>query len=258
MTYEEFFERTGVDLETDEQWRQVMREYVSSPLEKDDFCREWLKKHKQSKLATGDDVDKTQNEITITGHFILPKFGASDAELFDWFRRNYGASDVSTLTFSLTDRMGKLDKNDLIQEKNFFQSQSFVITKHVEKLQQEFKNLKEKDDADSQSKLLDIIAEIIDLQRLAEQAGKFAEVFENFISTNARAAEDLRKQKVGGKLKAARLAKGFSQSELGKMIGVTKGTVSTYENGEREPPIKTLILIAKSLQISLDELFELK
>ena len=203
-------------------------------------------------------LNKTQDNI-ITGHFIIPRYPImSDAEIFEWVRKNYGVADVSSLSFFLTARIGELNKNDLIREKNFFQNQSSDIVNRVEDLQDDFKKLKEKADADSQSKLLDVVNEIIDLQQLAEQAKKISEVFENLIPTNDRAAEDLRKQKVGAKLKAARLAKGFSQTELGKMIGVTKGTVSTYESGEREPPIKTLILIAKSLKISLDELFELK
>lgn len=42
MTYEEFIERTGKELSTDDEWRQVMRKYNRSSLEKDDFCREWL------------------------------------------------------------------------------------------------------------------------------------------------------------------------------------------------------------------------
>ena len=182
-----------------------------------------------------------------------------DTETLKWFRKNYlNDNAIPTLVYMLTSKMGEWDDNILLEESAFFQNQHSEFLNRAEKLQQEFKALRHKTDEDSVTKLLDVINELVDCDRYAEQSKKAAEVFKNFIPTNNRAAEDLRKQKVGAKLKAARLAKGFSQTELGKMIGVTKGTVSTYESGEREPPIKTLILIAKNLKISLDELFELE
>lgn len=202
----------------------------------------------------------TMGKNPVTADFDTSRIVTKDnADFFEWFRKNYGdAGAVPSLIYFLTSKMGKWNERDLIREKEYFQNQNSVFATRAEELQRDFKNLKGKSDADSQSKLLDVINGIIDCNNAAEQAKKVAEVFENFIPTNDRAAEDLRKQKVGEKMKEARLAKGFSQTELGKMIGVTKGTVSLYESGIREPPIKTLILIAKNLQISLDELFELK
>lgn len=205
-------------------------------------------------------MSKSQNQIPVTVDFDTSRIVTkNDADFFNWIKKNYGdAGAVPSLIYFLTSKMGKWNKKDLIREKEYFKNQDSVFATRAEELQREFKKLKEKNDADSQSKLLDVINGIIDCNNAAEQTKKVAEVFENFIPTNERAAEDLRKQKVGEKMKAARLAKGFSQTELGELVGVTKATISTYENGEREPPIKTLILIAKNLKISLDELFELR
>ena len=57
---------------------------------------------------------------------------------------------------------------------------------------------------------------------------------------------------ISPRLRPLRKQKRLSQEELGKMIGVTKGTISTYESGDREPPLKTLIKIADALDVSLD------
>lgn len=182
-----------------------------------------------------------------------------DTETFNWIRKNYCYADaIPTLIYVLTSKMGKWDKSDLVREMQFFQSQHSEFINRTDKLQQVFKELKHKEDADSRTKLLDVINDIIDVGICTEQSQKAAEVFENFIPTNERAAEDLRKQAVGEKLKSARMSAGFTQEELAKIIGVTKATISVYESGQREPPIKTLILLAKTLRISLDELFELK
>ena len=182
-----------------------------------------------------------------------------DTETFNWIRKNYCYADaIPTLIYVLTSKMGKWDKSDLVREMQFFQSQHSEFINRTDKLQQVFKELKHKEDADSRTKLLDVINDIIDVGICTEQSQKAAEVFENFIPTNERAAEDLRKQAVGEKLKSARISAGFTQEELAKINGVTKATISVYESGQREPPIKSLIALAKTLQISLDKLFELK
>lgn len=182
-----------------------------------------------------------------------------NSEIFQWFRKNYCNDDaIPTLVYFLTAKNGKWDENDLLGEMQFFQNQHSEFIKRTEPLQKEFKALQHKKDEVSVTRLLDVINEIIDFNKYAEQSEKAAEVFKNFIPTNARAAEDLRKSEVGRKLKAARLQNKMTQDELGKLIGVTKATVSTYESGDREPSIKNLIAIAKVLRISLDELFELK
>lgn len=54
---------------------------------------------------------------------------------------------------------------------------------------------------------------------------------------------------IGTKIKTARLAKGFTQEELGKMVGVQKSAIAKYENG-RVVNIKRSTL--QKLAIALD------
>lgn len=55
---------------------------------------------------------------------------------------------------------------------------------------------------------------------------------------------------VGKKIKAARIAKGYTQEELGKLIGLQKSAIAKYENG-RVVNIKrsTLQKLAKALDL---------
>lgn len=55
-------------------------------------------------------------------------------------------------------------------------------------------------------------------------------------------------------LKELRLEKNLGQVELAKEIGVSKGVISLWENGLREPNMYSLILLAKYFKISIDEL----
>jgi len=59
-------------------------------------------------------------------------------------------------------------------------------------------------------------------------------------------------------LKFLRQEKHLGQVELAKAIGVSKGIISLWENGLREPNMSSLILIAQFFQISLDELVGLE
>ena len=47
---------------------------------------------------------------------------------------------------------------------------------------------------------------------------------------------------------------GYTQTSLGKAVGATKGTVSTWETGNREPSIPTLIKLADLLNCTTDVL----
>ena len=55
-------------------------------------------------------------------------------------------------------------------------------------------------------------------------------------------------------LKELRLEKGVGQVELAKMIGVSKGIISLWENGKREPTLSSLIALARFFDVSLDTL----
>lgn len=55
-------------------------------------------------------------------------------------------------------------------------------------------------------------------------------------------------------LKALRLEKNIGQVELAKSIGVSKGIISLWENGLREPNMSSLIALAKFFGVSIDYL----
>ncbi len=55
-------------------------------------------------------------------------------------------------------------------------------------------------------------------------------------------------------LKELRLDKKLGQVELAKAIGVSKGVISLWENGLREPSMYCLIALAEFFEISIDEL----
>ncbi|MFQ6752523.1 MAG: helix-turn-helix domain-containing protein [Clostridia bacterium] len=55
-------------------------------------------------------------------------------------------------------------------------------------------------------------------------------------------------------LKELRIEAKLGQVELAKAIGVSKGVISLWENGLREPNMYSLILLAKFFNITIDEL----
>lgn len=55
-------------------------------------------------------------------------------------------------------------------------------------------------------------------------------------------------------LKYLRLERNLGQVELAKELGVSKGVISLWENGLREPSMSSLILIARYFNISIDDL----
>ncbi len=62
----------------------------------------------------------------------------------------------------------------------------------------------------------------------------------------------------GEKLSRIRRAKGFTQTELGKKIGVSQRVIAYYEGETSYPPTHLIIPIAKVLKVSLDDLLGLK
>lgn len=54
------------------------------------------------------------------------------------------------------------------------------------------------------------------------------------------------------KLKMLRKEKNLGQTELAKALGVSKGTISLWENGLREPNMSSLIRIAQYFDVSVD------
>lgn len=56
------------------------------------------------------------------------------------------------------------------------------------------------------------------------------------------------------RLREERALKGVSQEELSKEIGVTKSTISLYENGDNVPDVKTLVKIAEYFNVNCNYL----
>lgn len=59
-------------------------------------------------------------------------------------------------------------------------------------------------------------------------------------------------------LKELREAAGIGQVRLASEIGVSKGIISLWENGKREPTLSYLVLLAKYFNVSIDFLVGLE
>ena len=55
-------------------------------------------------------------------------------------------------------------------------------------------------------------------------------------------------------LKYLRMEKGVGQVELASALGVSKGIISLWENGLREPNMSSLIVLAEYFNVSIDYL----
>lgn len=60
------------------------------------------------------------------------------------------------------------------------------------------------------------------------------------------------------RLKELRIEKGVGQVELAQAIKASKGIISLWENGLREPKLSNLISIAKFFEVSIDYLVGLE
>ena len=60
--------------------------------------------------------------------------------------------------------------------------------------------------------------------------------------------------KFGERLKELRQEKNIGQVELAAKIGVSKGIISLWEQGKREPTLSSLISIADYFNITIDYL----
>lgn len=58
----------------------------------------------------------------------------------------------------------------------------------------------------------------------------------------------------GEKLKELRTEKNVGQVELSKAINVSKGIISLWENGLREPKLSNLVSLSKYFKVSIDYL----
>ena len=63
---------------------------------------------------------------------------------------------------------------------------------------------------------------------------------------------------INNRLKDLRSEKGFTQKEVAEQLKVSTTCYSGYEQGYREPDLKTLIKICKFFEVSSDYLLGLK
>lgn len=57
------------------------------------------------------------------------------------------------------------------------------------------------------------------------------------------------------RIEEIRNAKGIKQDELGKMLGVSRQTISSLENGRYNPSITLAHKIAKLFELRIEEIF---
>ena len=57
---------------------------------------------------------------------------------------------------------------------------------------------------------------------------------------------------IGGRIKALRTERHMTQAQLAHRLGVTKSSVSAYENGSRSPSYDILLQLSRVFQVSAD------
>ena len=62
----------------------------------------------------------------------------------------------------------------------------------------------------------------------------------------------------GKRLRTIRLGRGMTQEELGDAVGVSNRVIAYYEADDAQPPGAMLVDLAKTLQVTSDELLGLK
>lgn len=65
-------------------------------------------------------------------------------------------------------------------------------------------------------------------------------------------------ENLGEKIKDLRLEKGLTQPQLAKLIGVSNGIISIWENNINEPKATYIKRLAKTFHVSSDYLLGLK
>lgn len=58
------------------------------------------------------------------------------------------------------------------------------------------------------------------------------------------------------RIREARKSKGYTQAQLGEMIGCAKNTISSYEKGTNEPSVAILNKIMSALEVDANYIFQ--
>lgn len=59
-------------------------------------------------------------------------------------------------------------------------------------------------------------------------------------------------------VKKIRLEKNMTLDTLAKLSGISKGHLSKIERQERDPKLSTMIMIAKALNVDIEELYKIE
>jgi putative transcriptional regulator len=62
-------------------------------------------------------------------------------------------------------------------------------------------------------------------------------------------------ERLANRLKELRTARGLTQAELAALVGVTRKSVNTIENGVYSPSALLAVKLAAALQVSVEEAF---
>jgi transcriptional regulator with XRE-family HTH domain len=62
-------------------------------------------------------------------------------------------------------------------------------------------------------------------------------------------------EELGKRIKRIRLQRKFSLQDLAEKTGFTKGYLSKVENSPKAPPVSTLAMVAKALNVTISEIF---
>ena len=57
------------------------------------------------------------------------------------------------------------------------------------------------------------------------------------------------------RLKEYRSSQGINQTELGKLAGVSRQTISLIERGDYSPPVTLALKLAKICQVTVEDIF---
>jgi transcriptional regulator with XRE-family HTH domain len=68
-------------------------------------------------------------------------------------------------------------------------------------------------------------------------------------------AQDI-KSKLGKRIRALRIEKGWSQVEMADFLAMNRGYLSEIETGKKDPSLTMLKILAEGLSISLSKLLE--
>lgn len=77
-------------------------------------------------------------------------------------------------------------------------------------------------------------------------------------STGIESQREKRQSMIGENIRKARKAAGVSQKELAERLQVYQKDISRWENGERTPTLEAFTKICRELNVSADEMLELK